>query len=180
MEPFFCSIQAWSNGSYIPGTILANSAWTAAPYSGLATQVTGYKLVNSLTDLQNVSLDLAGNYALGKAIDASTTSNGSHAPIGNTITPFTGQFDRQGHAVSSLTLHAWFPAEMYAPPLMGMFGVIGDKGVVRNLNVDGTVVAAPFIDYEVQVGEMGILAAMNSGTVVRVSGCSLKRVGQHQ
>ncbi|MFL9964119.1 hypothetical protein PQR02_24250 [Paraburkholderia sediminicola] len=53
------------NGSYSPGTILANSAWTAAPYSGLVTQATGYKLVNSLTDLENISLDLAGNYALG-------------------------------------------------------------------------------------------------------------------
>jgi hypothetical protein len=157
------------NGSYSPGTILTNSAWTAAPYSGLVTQVTGYKLVNSLSDLQNVSLDLTGNYALGKDIDASATSDGSYAPIGNSITPFTGQFDGQGHTVSSLTLQPWFPAEMFTPPLIGMFGVIGDKGVVRNLNVDGTVVAAPFVGNEGQVGDMGILAAMNSGTVVRVS-----------
>jgi hypothetical protein len=42
--------------------------------------VTGYKLVNSLTDLQNVSLDLAGNYALGKDIDASATILSSATP----------------------------------------------------------------------------------------------------
>src|SRR6202035_602471 len=52
------------NGSFTPGTLRSNTAWTAAPYSGLLTQVTAYKLVNSLGDLRNVANDLAGNYAL--------------------------------------------------------------------------------------------------------------------
>lgn len=85
-------------GSFMPGTLLSNAAWTAAPYSGLVTQITAYQLVNSLTDLQSVSANLAGNYALGKDIDASASTNGTFVPLGNYSTPFSGQFDGRGYA----------------------------------------------------------------------------------
>ncbi|MBB5462352.1 hypothetical protein HDG33_006026 [Paraburkholderia sp. Cpub6] len=155
------------NGTYGAGTQLTNMAWTPAPYSGLLTQSTAYKLVNSLTDLKSVASDLAGNYALGKDINASATSDGSYAPLGNSVTPFMGQFDGQAHTVSSLTLQPWAPADQNSPQLMGMFGVIGSKGVVRNLNVQGTGVFAE--PYNAPYGFMGMLAGMNSGTVVGVN-----------
>jgi filamentous hemagglutinin family protein len=157
------------NGSYSPGTIFTNGAWVAAPYSGLMTQATSYKLVNSLTDLRDVSLDLAGNYAVGKDIDAGATSDGSYLPIGNSATPFTGQFDGLGHTVGSLSLQPWIPpAGTPGVPLIGMFGDIGDKGAVRDLNVDGTVVGAPYFPPAGPVAEIAMLASISSGMVVRV------------
>ncbi|MEX3637873.1 filamentous hemagglutinin N-terminal domain-containing protein [Paraburkholderia sp. BR14320] len=142
------------NGTYVAGTQLGNPAWTPVAFSGLVTQLTAYRLVNSLTDLANVANDLTGNYALGRNIDASATSNSPFFSIGNANTPFTGQFDGQGDSISSLTL----------APLGGMFGEIGAQGVVRNVNISGTEsVAIGF------VGPIGILAGMNNGSVVGVN-----------
>ena len=146
------------NGSYSPGTLLANRAWRAAPYSGLLTQVTAYKLVNSLTDLQNVSLDLAGIYALGKDIDASATSSSSPTisfrPIGSGATPFTGQFDGMGHTIDRLTQQA--QQEVLA---VGLFGVIGSAGVVRNLGVTNGDLGESYN------GQLGLLAGQNLGLI---------------
>lgn len=117
------------NGTYTPGTIDSNSAWIAAPFSGLLTQVTAYELVNSVTDLNNINLNLAGTYALGTDIVADPTVY--FTPIGgvNSV-PFTGQFDGMGHTISDLNL-SW---EVGAND-MGLFGVIGTTGVVRNLGL---------------------------------------------
>ncbi|HEY2019632.1 filamentous hemagglutinin N-terminal domain-containing protein [Paraburkholderia sp.] len=152
------------NGTYVAGTQLSNAAWVPAAFSGLVTQITAYKLVNSLVDLTNVANDLTGNYALGKNIDASATSNSAFVPIGNVGTPFTGQFDGQGNTISSLTL-----APLVASPylqVMGLFGVIGTQGVVRNLDISGTANVASNPMASVY---MGLLAGMNNGTVLRVN-----------
>jgi filamentous hemagglutinin family protein len=138
------------NGSYSPGTILANSAWTAAPYSGLVTQMTSYKLVNSLTDLQSISLDLAGNYALGKEIDA---GNSAFTTLGySSATPFTGQFDGMWHTISDIS-----------PRFAAVFNDIGAKGVVRDVNVNSKVGTTVFF-----FDGAGILAIYNHGTVANV------------
>ncbi|XUW90943.1 filamentous hemagglutinin N-terminal domain-containing protein [Burkholderia sp. M6-3] len=158
-----------ANGTYSAGTQLFNTTWTPGPYSGLLTQSTAYKLVNLLDDLKNVAADLAGNYALGKDINASATSDGSYAPLGNSVTPFIGQFDGQGHTVSSLTLQPWVPADPYAPPLVGMFGAVGSMGVVRNLTVQGNGVAGPGPFGVPAYGNMGMLAGTNSGTIIHVN-----------
>ena len=160
------------NGSYKPGKLLANASWTSPSYSGLATQITGYKLVNSFADLQKVSTDLAGNYALGKDIDANATSNGSYVPIGSDATPFMGQFDGEGHAINSLTLYA---VSEDNPAYLGLFGTLGASAVVRNLNINGSTEIAGFNepggppDIRPSQGDEGILAAHNYGTVVRVN-----------
>ncbi|MBB5496491.1 filamentous hemagglutinin family protein [Paraburkholderia sp. MM5384-R2] len=148
------------NGSYNPGTIVANSAWTAAPYSGLITQVTGYRLVNSVADLQNVSLDLAGNYALGKDLDASATGTSfAFSSLGNATTPFSGQFDGMGHVINRFSQYD----QGSLVPAVGLFGVIGPTGVVRNVgmtNADlGTFVYFP------QGIALGILAGENQGLI---------------
>ncbi|SAK74419.1 filamentous hemagglutinin outer membrane protein [Caballeronia hypogeia] len=158
------------NGSYAPGTLLANGAWTAAPYSGLVTQITGYRLVNNRADLQNIEQDLAGNYALGKDIDASGTT--VFNPIGSmpgqnaaSGAPFTGQFDGMGHTIDKLT-----PVGLaYGPQLpygqgtsdaMGLFGVVGAKGVVRNVKItNGTIYVGS------SIGSFGLLVGVNYGLV---------------
>ncbi|MEC5406111.1 filamentous hemagglutinin N-terminal domain-containing protein [Paraburkholderia sp. MPAMCS5] len=164
------------NGSYSPGTILTNSAWTAAPYSGLLTQATAYKLIDSLDDLQQISTDLAGTYALGKDIDASATAGYPPAftftSLGNGATPFTGQFDGMGHAISNLTPTGTVlvaPGAVTGGPdqrASGLFGVIGAAGVVRNVSVNGHV------NNEEDYGSYGILAGFNYGlvTYARASG----------
>ncbi|WP_233828416.1 two-partner secretion domain-containing protein [Paraburkholderia sp. ZP32-5] len=160
------------NGTYVAGTQLSNPAWMPAAFSGLVTQITPYRLVNSLTDLSNVANDLNGNYALGRNIDASATSSSPFAPIGNVSAPFTGQFDGQGNTITSLTLGGFliYGGDEPPQPLVGMFGAIGTQGVVRNLGISGTANStnvSGLIGYPSFY--MGILAGLNNGTVLRVN-----------
>jgi filamentous hemagglutinin family protein len=138
------------NGAYAPGKLIANAGWVAAPYSGLLSQITAYKLVNSIGDLQNVSLDLAGTYALGKDIDA---ANAAVKPLGDTTTAFTGQFDGMGHTIDRIgsTQQAfWQPT--------GLFGVVGQAGVLRNVGITQS-----YIRYD--DGPAGVLAGENQGLI---------------
>ncbi|RZF30971.1 filamentous hemagglutinin N-terminal domain-containing protein [Paraburkholderia sp. UYCP14C] len=158
------------NGTYVAGTQLGNPTWKPSAFSGLVTQITAYRLVNSLTDLTKVGNDLTGNYALGRNIDASATSNSPFVPIGNSNTPFTGQFDGQGNTIASLTLGGLLYSVTEPQPLVGMFGVIGTQGVVRNLDISGTANAANVSGLVSTADfDMGILAGLNNGTVLRVS-----------
>jgi filamentous hemagglutinin family protein len=167
------------NGTYVAGTRMSNPAWRPPAFSGLVTQITTYRLVNSLTDLTKVGNDLNGNYALGRNIDASATSNSPFVPIGNVSTPFTGQFDGQGNTITSLTLGGLL-AYGGGQPLAGMFGVIGTQGVVRNLDISGT---ANLANVSGLVGtaqfDIGILAGLNNGTVLRVSTAGTVATGYH-
>jgi filamentous hemagglutinin family protein len=141
------------NGSFTPGTLRSNTAWKAPQYSGLLTQITAYKLVNSMADLQNVSLDLAGVYALGKNIDAGGVPS---LPIGNQAAPFTGQFDGMWHTIADLSPQVMdFMTELNA----GLFGVIGPAGVVRDVGVLTSKVG-------ISSRGSGILAGDNQGTIV--------------
>jgi filamentous hemagglutinin family protein len=140
------------NGAYTPGTLLANQGWVAAPYNGLLSQFTAYKLVNSIGDLQNISLDLAGAYALGKDLDA---ANAAFAPLGNTTTAFTGQFDGMGHTIDRIG-----PAQQAFWQPTGLFGVVGQAGVVRNVGVTDS-----YVNYG--DGPAGILVGENRGLVTR-------------
>ena len=144
-------------GSYTPGTIDTNAAWSAASFSGLVTQVTGYQLINSIADLNAVNNNLAGNYALGTNL--TVLSDTISVPIGGVNgLPFTGQFDGMDHTVSGFdTSFATGNVSVNGP--LGLFSVIGTTGVVRNLGVidSGT-------NGIVQPG--GILAGQNEGLIV--------------
>jgi filamentous hemagglutinin family protein len=159
------------NGSYSPGTILANPAWTAVPYSGLVTQVTGYKLVNSLTDLQNVSLDLAGIYALGKDIDATATRTSvAFTSIGDATRPFAGQFDGMNHVIDQFAQREQNPFS----PAVGLFGVIGPTGVVRNVGVtNANVTGNTNLLY-------GILAEQNQGLITHAYTSGIREGGSFE
>ncbi|WP_184005765.1 MULTISPECIES: filamentous hemagglutinin N-terminal domain-containing protein [unclassified Paraburkholderia] len=149
------------NGSYTPGMIVANSAWTAAPYSGLITQVTGYKLVNSVGDLQNIARDLGGAYALGKDLDASSTDTSfAFSSLGNATTPFSGQFDGMGHVIDRFTQ---FDQSSTEQPATGLFGTIGPTGVVRNVGMTNARVVTNI--YFPGGIPLGILAGENQGLI---------------
>lgn len=140
------------NGTYSAGTVLANSAWTSAPGSGQITQITAYKLINNVTDLENISQDLAGNYALGKDVDAAGVAL---APIGNHATPFTGQFDGMWHSVLNATVQIADFSHDYSS---GLFGVVGQAGVLRDVGVENGSVSTSFLG-------SGILAGVNQGLI---------------
>ncbi|WP_258187508.1 two-partner secretion domain-containing protein [Trinickia symbiotica] len=151
------------NGTYTPGTLLSNAAWTPAQGSGLTTQITGYQLVNSIADLENISQNLAGNYALGKNLD---DGGANFTPIGNATTPFTGQFDGMFHSINDIALLT--PSEGFLLPT-GLFGVIGNAGVVRDLNLTNSravLYNSPFTPSTWSEG--GLLAGINQGHIANV------------
>jgi filamentous hemagglutinin family protein len=146
------------NGSYKPGTIVTNASWTPAPFSGLVTQVTGYRLVNSAADLNAVNNNLGGNYALGTSFDLGYAPNAVPA-IGSAARPFTGQFDGMGHLLSSLNVSDTSSQPTTAGT--GLFAVIGKTGVVRKFVIAGSTASS-------SQGPVGLLAGVNDGRVVNV------------
>jgi filamentous hemagglutinin family protein len=126
---------------------------------------TNYTVINSLgsqasssgTDLQGMSGNLAGNYALGSNIDASATSawNGGFGfnPVGSSATPFSGNFDGLGHTINNLTI---------ARPLahnVGLFGFVVSTGgsMLKNVTLSGGSVSG--YDY------VGTLAGHDTGDI---------------
>ncbi|OLL28223.1 filamentous hemagglutinin [Burkholderia sp. SRS-W-2-2016] len=140
------------NGTYSGGTLSANPNWTPAAASGQLTQFTAYKLVNNVNDLENIRQDLAGNYALGTDIDA---MGHTFIPIGNHTTPFTGQFDGMWHTLSNATFQI---ADFHQDYSSGLFGVVGQGGVLRDVGVENGSVR------ESSQGS-GILAGVNQGVI---------------
>ena len=140
------------NGTYSAGTLLSNPAWTAAPASGQITQITAYKLINNVTDLENISQDLAANYALGKDIDA---TGATLTPIGNHTTPFTGQFDGMWHTVSNAAVEIADFSKDYSA---GLFGVVGNMGVLRDVGLEKGSVSTSLLG-------SGVLAGVNQGLI---------------
>jgi filamentous hemagglutinin family protein len=155
------------NGAYTPGSLLSNAAWTPAPGSALVTQITGYKLVNSLADLKNVSNDLTGNYALGKNIEGKG-SDDLFTPIGDPTTPFSGQFDGMGHSIDNVVMAAVYSGPDWPQALLptGLFGVIGSTGIVRNLNLTNSQANAFNSAYT--WSQVGLLAGVNQGHIANV------------
>jgi len=132
---------------------------------GVATpsQLTQYMLVNNATNLQNMGVNLAGNYALHKNIDASLIPN--FTPIGYPGGQFTGRFDGLGNTISNLTIAPVAPAAFGVS--IGLFSSIGATGHVNNLNItNASVTANPNITGPGQF--IGILAGSNGGTVGNV------------
>lgn len=104
---------------------------------------TPYTFITSLAELQGISGDLGGHYALRNNIDASATAgwnpNGGggfagFVPLGTdqyTGTPFTGVFEGLGHTIDNLTINR--PNTDY----VGVFGYIGTGSIVRNVGLQG-------------------------------------------
>jgi filamentous hemagglutinin family protein len=147
------------NGVWTPGTIRTNTDWQAAPYSGLKTQFTAYKLVNSQDDLQKIGQDLAGKYALG--VDLSNGSGAVSAPIGaGSARGFTGQFDGFGHTLDGFVWSSVAGEDTATPT--GLFSTIGAAGVVRNLAITNASLTAYF-------GPLGMVAGTSAGLIANVT-----------
>ncbi|MGN6081929.1 two-partner secretion domain-containing protein [Trinickia sp.] len=162
------------NWQYSTGTVNVlydmNGAYTGPQFENLGPprSVTGvsqmniYELVNSLSDLQNISQNLAGFYALGKNIDG---AGASVASIGNDATPFRGELNGLGHSIDHITI---VPVVYSADPsqrLFGLFGEIGAAATVRNLNLTNS----QSLQGNSVVGAFGgLLAGINGGFIFNV------------
>ena len=115
-----------------------------------ASSWTGYQLVNSLADLQNINSFLTQNFALGKSLDASATigwnGGAGFIPLGtdaagavlNSGAGFTGQLHGLGNVISGLVVNR--PSTYYS----GLVGYLGAAGSVSHIGLDGGSMNAAF------------------------------------
>lgn len=103
---------------------------------------TAWMLVNNIGQqsggthgLQAVNTNLAGNFALGKDIDASATQGWSggegdigFTPLGDSNSPFTGKFDGNGHTITSLS------TDLSYTDYVGLFGYVFE-GLIKNVGL---------------------------------------------
>lgn len=98
-----------------------------------------YELVNSISDLQNISQNLAGFYALGKNIvgaGASVTS------IGNDATPFRSELNGLGHSIDNITINVFASGTLSPSPGMGAGGLVGTNyGIINQSAADVSIEA---------------------------------------
>jgi filamentous hemagglutinin family protein len=114
-----------------------------------ATTLNQWMLVNNAINLQAINNNLAGSYALGNNLDM--TGVVGFVPIGSTATPFIGQFDGLNREISNLTINT--PALSQ----VGLFGVIGASGNVKNVGLTNVVINGD--------AAVGALAGLNHGTI---------------
>jgi len=141
------------------GTFLVTAALIAG-IAGCGTHTTPIE-IRDWYDLHAVRENLSGSYVLmsdldstiaGYAEQADSAANGGKGwqPIGTSDDPFTGSFDGQGYKINNLYINR--PDE----ELVGLFGYVGEGGVVKNLGV---------VNANVTGDPVGGLAAENHGTV---------------
>ncbi|MEO8331091.1 MAG: GLUG motif-containing protein [Gallionella sp.] len=140
------------------------------PYSGIFTPTpyTAWMLVNDAgletagtLGLQAMNTNLAGNYALGKNIDATGTSvwnlGAGFEPVGTISTPFTGTFDGLGHTINALFINR--PSTDY----VGLFGRTNASTVknvsLTNVNISGNSYVGSLVGWH-----QGNLAFSNNAT----------------
>jgi hypothetical protein len=113
-------------------------------------------------DLHAIRGDLGGHYTLRADLDATvagytelasaTANNGKGwQPIGTWSDGFTGYFDGKGDKIADLFINR--PGELH----VGLFGSVGQNGVVEELSVTNASVAAR--------SGVGVLVGSNFGTV---------------
>ena len=143
--------------------VIGGTPYTVINTLGAAGSVTG-------TDLQGMSANLAGNYALGSNIDATATSgwnsgNGFSA-IGQSPLAggsFSGTFDGLGHTISNLTSEndATGVPENGAYTT-GLFGITAPTSVIRNVGLlDVTIDSRSIVSF----AAVGTLVDESDGVV---------------
>lgn len=155
-----------SGGSIDDGTV-SQTVSELRSYANDMNQTTAYRVyargilnslpiyISSLTDLEKIGNDsfypLDGKYILTADINCGTSN---WKPIGSPYR-FQGVFDGGGHTIT------YYMIDVVIHRSQGLFGYVGEEGVVRNLNVEGTVTGAIQSNY-------GGVAGENDG---RISNC---------
>lgn len=157
------SIAAEGSGTavsfyYDPSSFSSPSSFSGITPSGGAT-FTPYMLVNDAAALGSIGTNLAGDYALGKNIDAASFSNPS--PIGSLTSPFTGTFNGNNLTISHLTMTGTTPISATTPTSFGLFAE--NAGTIENLTLSDLAVTGHNYWF------VGGLAGQNTGTIRNVS-----------
>jgi len=122
---------------YNPPSFPTPTTFSGVTVSG-GTTFTAYMLVNNATNLENISSNLSGDYALGANISAGSISNFS--VIGSVTQPFTGVFNGDYHTISNVTINDATPLSSSTVSDLGIFadnsGTIQNL-VISNINVTG-------------------------------------------
>ncbi len=134
-------------------------------------------MIYDVHDLQDMSLDMNGNYVLANHIDASETStwNGGagFAPVGTGTNPFTGTLDGNGYEIRDLYINR--PGELN----VGMFGQV-NGATIENLKVTGSVSGngwvGGLVGYSVS-GPLTIQGVVMEVDVANVNTYTIERVG---
>ncbi|HEX4198735.1 MAG TPA: GLUG motif-containing protein, partial [Caulobacteraceae bacterium] len=116
-----------------------------------------YTLIYTQADLLNINNSdngvggLGGNYALAGPLDFNTANAATvftGAPIASTVyAPFTGTFTGLGNTISNLDIQAVTPVGQVTNSnystngALGLFGVVGYSGVVRDVNLSNATVS---------------------------------------
>jgi filamentous hemagglutinin family protein len=125
-----------------------------------ASQFTAYMLVNTVAQLQTISQNLSGNYALNNNLNLISIS--SFTPLGQ----FAGKFDGLDHTISNLTIA---PNDSTTRNI-GLFNTIEATGVVRNLHLTNVNVHAnPGFNSSIISQWVGAVAGTNAGTIDNVT-----------
>ena len=95
--------------------------------------------IQTCSQLQDMNLNLAGNYILGNDIDCGNDTNNSSGalwnngagfmPIGNNTANFTGTLDGAGHTISGLYINR------SAASYIGLFGYTSSTALIANLKL---------------------------------------------
>jgi len=176
-------VSIFYNPSVNPAGSVVNAGSYVSPVENYSGDVIGggtlnaYMLVNSVYDLQNVQNNLFGNFALGRDIDASTTSGwnagAGFIPIGVFGAGFVGTFDGQDYKIQNLTIQSH-------GAYVGLFGFLGNGtgvGTVRNFDLlnanvvalDNNFSSGTFNEWSFVGGAVG-WNRVGTVTNVRVSG----------
>jgi filamentous hemagglutinin family protein len=139
-----------------------------------------WMLVNSIYDLQNITNNLAADYALGTNVNATATAGwnagAGFAPLGTSSAGFTGQFDGLSQTISNLTINRGLTDDV------GLFGYVSggsisnvglvnvsvngltNVGGLAGVNVGGTI-STSFVSGVVSGGLLGLLGGNVGGLV---------------
>ena len=166
----FASSTGYVNFGYNPtGGYVSPTDFSAhvETNSAVAEQFTAYMWVNNVTDLQNISENLAGNYALANNIDASATAGwnggGGFIPIGTQNSPFMGQLVGVGGSVPFVTFSVAIENLTINSDLanVGMFGFVGSAGVIQGVGLTNANVSSTYASG----AAVGAIAGQSSGLI---------------
>ncbi len=149
---------------YNPASFPAPTTFSGVTVSG-GTTFTAYMLVNNATNLENISSNLSGDYALGTNISAGSISNFS--VIGSVAQPFTGVFNGDNHTISNVTINDTTPLSSSTVSDLGIFA--DNSGTIQNLAISNINVTGNNYWF------VGGLVGQNNGNInhVAITGTSV-------
>ncbi len=107
------------------------------------------------SDFLTKNIKLARSIDLSELPAAFSDAASNWTPIGSTAEPFTGVFDGNGHTISGAVINA---SENSSSQRYGLFGTIGESGVVKNLNVEN-------VSFSNTENTVGGIAGENKGLI---------------